>query len=177
VFLDAAAACFTRHGIGRTSVPDIARELGVSRTTVYRQIGTVEHAARLLLAREMHRFVDQLPVLLRATTGAELVTRLIVGVLQFARDDRVLHKVLNDEPELLGPYLTRELPKLVEQVSAMVVPLLERGMATGSIRRQDPGVLAESLVRTAVSLLLAPPASGLQAFLDQTVLPLVVPDA
>lgn len=176
-FLDAAAACFTRHGIGRTSVPDIARELGISRTTVYRQVGTVERVARLLLARETHRLLGQLPAFLDGTTGPELVTRLIVAVLQFAREDRVLDKVLADEPELLGPYLTRELPQLVEQVGAIIVPLLQRGMAVGAIRHQNPGVLAEFLVRTTVSLMLAPPAGDLQGFLDQTVLPLVVPDA
>lgn len=175
-FLDAAVACFTRHGIGRTSVPDIARELGISRTTVYRQVGTVERAARLLLAREMHRFVSRLPAFLDGTTGPELVTRLMVGVLRFAREDRVLDKVLTDEPELLGPYLTRELPQLIGQVSFIAVPLLERAMATGSIRRQDPNVLAEFLIRTTVSLMLAPPPGDLQAFLDQTVLRLVAPD-
>src|SRR3546814_18879186 len=43
-YLDAAARCFTRFGITRTRVPDVAAEVGVSRVTVYRPVGTVERS-------------------------------------------------------------------------------------------------------------------------------------
>src|SRR5947207_15454953 len=54
-YLDAAASCFARFGVAHTTVPDIARELGVSRMTVYRRLGSVHDALRSLLARELHR--------------------------------------------------------------------------------------------------------------------------
>jgi AcrR family transcriptional regulator len=174
-YLDAAAVCFARHGIGRTSVPDVARELGVSRTTVYRQVGTVEDAARSLLARELHRFLAWLPEVLDGATGPETVTRLIAAVTRFAREHPVLSKVLADEPELIGPFLTAELPDLVGRVSSIATPLLDRAMTTGLVHRRDPAVLAEFLVRVTISLVLAPPAGDLDAFLDQTVLPVLVP--
>src|SRR3546814_18542456 len=56
-YLDAAARCFVRHGLRRTRLTDIADDAGVSRLTVYRQVGTVEDAARLLLARAPARLV------------------------------------------------------------------------------------------------------------------------
>ena len=174
-YLDAAAACFARHGISRTGVPDIARELDVSRTTVYRQIGTVEQAARLLLARELHRFLAHLPSALEGASGPETVTRLIGAVVRFAREHPVLHKVLADEPELLGPYLTRELPDLVGRVSTMAAPLLAQAMNQQFIRRCDPEVLAEFLVRTTISVILAPPPGDVVAFLDETIMPIVKP--
>jgi AcrR family transcriptional regulator len=169
-YLDAAAACFVRHGISRTSVPDIARELGISRTTVYRQVGPVDQAARLLLARELHRFLAHLPRVLAGADGPETVTRLLAAVVLFAREHPVLAKVLADEPALIGPFLTVELPDLVARVSEIATPMLERAMTAGLIRRRDPAVLAEFLVRTTVSLVLAPPAGDLGEFLDQTVL-------
>lgn len=174
-YLDAAAACFSRHGIGRTSVPDIARELGISRTTVYRQVGTVERAARLLLARELHRFLDHVPTVLEGATGPKTVTRLLAAVVHFAREHPVLAKVLADEPELIGPFLTRDLPDLVARVTAIATPMLERAMTAGLVRQQDPVVLAEFVVRTIVSLVLAPPPGELGTFLDQTVLALLAP--
>jgi AcrR family transcriptional regulator len=174
-YLDAAAVCFARHGIGRTSVPDVARELGVSRTTVYRQVGTVEDAARSLLARELHRFLAWLPEVLDGATGPETVTRLIAAVTRFAREHPVLSKVLADEPELIGPFLTAELPGLVGRISSIATPLLDRAMTAGLVHRRDPAVLAEFLVRVTISLVLAPPAGDLDAFLDQTVLPVLVP--
>lgn len=174
-YLDAAAACFARHGVGRTSVPDIARELGISRTTVYRQVGTIEQAARLLLARELHRFLDHLPAVLEGAAGPETVTRLLAAVVHFAREHPVLAKVLADEPELIGPFLTQDLPDLVARVTAIATPLLDRAMAAGLVRHQDPAVLAEFVVRTTVSLVLAPYRGDLGAFFDQTVLALLAP--
>lgn len=174
-YLDAAAACFARHGINRTSVPDIARELGISRTTVYRQVGTVEQAARLLLARELHRFLAHLPAVLAGAVGPETVTRLLAAVVHFAREHPVLAKVLADEPELIGPFLTGELPDLVDRVSDISTPLLERAMSAGLVRRGDPAVLAEFLVRITVSLVLAPPPGDVGQFLDQTVLTVLAP--
>src|SRR3546814_11660226 len=57
-YLDAAASCFARHGLRRTRVTDIAEEVGVSRVTVYRQVGTTEDAARLPPARALARLVS-----------------------------------------------------------------------------------------------------------------------
>lgn len=174
-YLDAAATCFARHGISRTSVPDIARELGISRTTVYRQVGTVEQAARLLLARELHRFLAHLPAVLAGAVGPETVTRLLAAVVVFAREHPVLAKVLADEPELIGPFLTSDLHALVDRVSTIATPLLDRAMDAGLVHRRDPAVLAEFLVRTTISLALAPPSGDLAGFLDQTVLPVLAP--
>lgn len=174
-YLDAAATCFARHGISRTSGPDIARELGVSRTTVYRQVGTVEQAVRLLLARELHRFLAHLPTVLAGAVGPETVTRLLAAVVVSAREHPVLAKVLADEPELIGPFLTSELHALVDRLSSIATPLLDRAMDAGLVHRRDPVVLAEFLVRTAVSLVLAPPSGNLAEFLDQTVLPVLSP--
>ena len=36
-YLDAATRCFVRYGVRRTSVQDVADELGVNRTTLYRR--------------------------------------------------------------------------------------------------------------------------------------------
>src|SRR3712207_9244997 len=49
--LDAAARCIVRDGLADTSVPDVARELGVSRGTVYRQVGPMPVIVRQLLRR------------------------------------------------------------------------------------------------------------------------------
>ena len=60
--LDAAATCFVRYGVRRTSVQDVARVLGVNRTTVYRQAGNVEQMALLLAVRDTHRMLATLPL-------------------------------------------------------------------------------------------------------------------
>jgi TetR/AcrR family transcriptional regulator len=51
VILDAAYACFTRHGMRRTTMDDIARAAGISRAGVYQYVRNKEDAFRRLVER------------------------------------------------------------------------------------------------------------------------------
>ena len=46
-------------------------------------------------------------------------------------------------PELIGPFLTSDLHALVDRVSTIATPLLDRAMDAGLVHRRDPAVLAE----------------------------------
>ncbi|MBV6507863.1 MAG: hypothetical protein JJLCMIEE_00921 [Acidimicrobiales bacterium] len=172
--LDAATNCFLRHGVSRTRVPDIAAAMGVNRVTVYRQAGNVSSVARLLLARELHRMLEALPVILADENGPASVRRLVATVVEACRRHPVMAKVLADEPEVIGPFLN-ELPAVIERGSAAVAPVLDAMMHSGDLMRRDPQVLAELLVRLAVTLVVAPADERLDALLDQTLTPLLEP--
>jgi AcrR family transcriptional regulator len=174
-YLDAAARCFARFGIGRTRVPDVAAEVGVSRVTVYRQVGTVEDMARLLLARDMHRLLTALPAALEGAVGPETVVRLVETIIRHARNHPVLTKVLNDEPHLLGPVLVSDLGTVATRVADVVAPLLDALMSAGQLARRDPRVVAEWLVRQTVTLILAPPVGDLHDFLAELLVPALAP--
>jgi AcrR family transcriptional regulator len=161
-YLDAAARCFARFGITRTRVPDIAAEVGVSRVTVYRQAGTVEDLARMLLARDMHRLLMALPAVAQGAVGPETVVRLVETIIEHARSHPVLTKVLEDEPHLLGPVLVSDLGTVAGRVADVVVPLLDALMDAGHLARRDARVVAEWLVRLTVTLILAPPPGDLR---------------
>ncbi|MCX4918918.1 TetR/AcrR family transcriptional regulator [Streptomyces sp. NBC_00687] len=47
--LDAAYTCFTRHGVRRTTMDDLAREAGLSRPAVYQYVRNKEDAFRRLV--------------------------------------------------------------------------------------------------------------------------------
>jgi len=172
-YIDAAATCFVRQGILRTTIPDLARELGVSRTTVYRQVRSIDNVARMLLARELHRLLDGLPDLIRPGATAEPVSGLLVAIVRFARAHPVLSKVLADEPELIGPFLTSSLGELCDRVATIATPLLERAMDVGWIARQDARGLCEVVVRVVVTMVLSPPEP--ESRLESTLALLLVP--
>lgn len=174
-YLDAAARCFARFGISRTRVPDVAAEVGVSRVTVYRQVGTVEDMARMLLARDMHRLLMALPVAVQGAVGPEAVVRLIETTIGQARAHPVLIKVLEDEPQLIGPVLVADLGTVAGRVADVVAPLLEALMDAGQLARRDARVVAEWLVRLTVTLILAPPPGDLRAFLAELIVPALAP--
>jgi AcrR family transcriptional regulator len=174
-YLDATARCFVRYGVRRTSVQDVAQELGVNRTTVYRQVGTVEQQAMLLLVRDAHRLLTALPAQVQGPVGPHTVIEMVVAVVRRAQEHPVLAKVLADEPDLVGTYVTRDSGALIELATGVLRPMLEAAVASGAIARRDPVVLAEWLVRIAVSLMLTPPPVEPAEFLAEVLLPALTP--
>lgn len=174
-YLDAAARCFERYGIKRTTVPDAADEAGVSRATFYRRVGTIADAARMLLAREVHRLLTTLTPELRDLGCAEDLVGIASRVIGFVRDDPVFQKVLADEVDLVGPFVVEELPRLLGRVADVVAPLLADAMERGALAPTDPRILAEWLVRATVSVVLAPPPGDVEAFLEPVLLPALRP--
>lgn len=63
--LNAAYTCFTRHGVRRTTMDDIAREAGMSRPAVYQYVRNKQDAFRRLTQRLLDR------TLAEARTAAE----------------------------------------------------------------------------------------------------------
>ncbi|MHB8328712.1 MAG: TetR/AcrR family transcriptional regulator [Acidimicrobiales bacterium] len=173
--LDAVSTCVARHGIARTSMTDVAREMGVARSTLYRQFGSVELAAWALLAREAYRFFDAFGDLVVREAGPRAVVELASEFIRFASTHPVLERLLQDEPDFVGQMITRHSAELVDYAAALVVPLVEAAMGAGMIRRRDPAQLAEWMGRIVAILIIAPPRGDLDALLEQMLLPLLEP--
>ena len=169
--LDAATTCFSRHGVRRTSVPDIAREAGVERTTVYRQAGNVPRIVQLLMARELHRLVEALPDSVLGADGPEVLVDVLATVVSYGRNHPVLAKVLADEPELIGPFLVTEALPMIDAIAGLIAPILGAAMDAGELARRDPLAVAHALVRMCLSYLLAPPPGDLAAALGELLIP------
>lgn len=170
-YLDAATRCFVRYGVKRTSVQDVAAELGVNRTTIYRQVGTLDQLIRLLIARDLRRLLDGLPSSLDAANEPEALVDLLATIIRYAAEHPVLAKVLRDEPDVIGQFLASDLPHVIARATAAVAPLLGVAMAAGYLAKRDPEVLAESVVRLGITLILAPPPGELEAFLSEMLVP------
>lgn len=170
-FLDATSRCFARYGVRRTSVQDVATELGVNRTTVYRQVGNIEQQAMLLAARDSHRLLSTLPGRIEFPIGPRSVVDLIATLVREARAHPVLAKMLADERDLIGSFVARDVPNLLERTTAAFVPLVSLAIATGNLARRDPVMLAQWLVRITASLILIEPPGELEEFLGELLIP------
>jgi AcrR family transcriptional regulator len=171
--LDAVATCLARHGLSRTSMSDIARELGVAPSTVYRKVGSVEKAAWLLAAREAHAFLTGSAQVVAGIDGPRAVSALLAAGIRAAWDHPVFAKMVRDEPDFVGRALTRDLPRLVEQGVDQLVPFLTAATELGIISPGNPALLAHWLVRVVIITLLAPPPGPLEEALDELVLPML----
>ena len=174
-FLDAASRCFARHGLRRTSVQDVARELGVDRTTVYRQVGTVPQQARLLAARELQRMVASIPSRAPQPVGPTGVIEIMASVIEEVRSHPVIAKLLADDTDTITLSTLSELPPLLERVAAGLAPMLTAAMSAGELAPRDPTILAEWLIRLVVTLVLVPPKAELRTFLSELLCPPSLP--
>jgi AcrR family transcriptional regulator len=178
--LDAASDCLARHGISKTTLSDIAREMGVAPSTVYRRVGSVDNVTMLVFAREAHRFLERIPATLATTTattttGPQAITALMADAITTLANHPVAAKVLRDEGDWMGRMVTRQLDHLLAQGVEVAAPLLATTMAAGLIRQQDPERLAHWLLRIALAALVAPPPGDLQVALDELLLPALTP--
>jgi AcrR family transcriptional regulator len=173
--LDSTERCLARYGFGRTSMSDIAREMRVARTTLYRQVGSVEEAIALVASRQLHRFTDDLLAVLSSPEGAgpAAFVRAMAGAVRFARTDPVCRRVLEDEPDLLGSLVARDLSPYAAQVAQALTGLLAGAMEAGTIRRSDPSLTAQWMVRMVAALVALPPEGDLEELLDHGLRPLL----
>jgi AcrR family transcriptional regulator len=172
--LDAAARCIVRDGLASTSVPDVARELGVSRGTVYRQVGPIPVIVRQLLRREVGRVLTRAAVPADELDADGLV-RLMAGIVTGVATNPVLHRVLTTELATMGVGFLENLPTNVRTLSAQLAPALASAMDAGRLARRDPEVLAEWLVRRCFSLAVAPTSHPPEVFFGEVLLPLLRP--
>lgn len=172
-YLDAAASCFARHGLRRTRVTDIAEEVGVSRVTVYRQVGTTEDAARLLLARELDRLVTSLLPSLVEAEDAEGIVSVIASAVDFATTHPVMRKVLQDEADLVGAFVMHEFVTVLDRLLLLAEPVVRRLADIAGGRDIDVPVLAEWVARVVLTMVVAPPAAPPEVFLREVLRPLL----
>jgi AcrR family transcriptional regulator len=171
--LDAASECLARHGISKTTLSDIAREMGVAPSTVYRKVGSVDNVTMLVFAREAQRFLERIPATMTAATGPQAITQLMADAITTLADHPVAAKVLRDEGDWMGRMVTRQLDHLLAQGVEIAAPLLAAAMAAGVVRTQDAELLAHWLLRIALAALVAPPPGDLRASLDELLLPVL----
>ncbi len=181
-YLDAVEACVTRYGWSRTSPKDIAREAGVERTTIYRNLGPKDEIFRLLIAREVHRLIDwaaglAISGMKNETPAVDVLIELVASAIEELRSRPMTAKLLEDEPELVASFIQHDVPDVIERFSGALGPVLELVMKSGRLADRDPALMTEWMVRMGLSLLFAPPRADLRDFLEAGIRPLFTPEA
>ena len=155
--LDALRACVLRLGVRRTTFAEVARHAGVSRMTLYRNLGDVRSAVAQLMTREFSALlataqdsVAELPTArARLVEGAALVAERLAGHELFRR-------VLDLDPALLLPYIFDRLGGTQRAALAMFAEGIAQGQADGSVRADvDPALAAYVLQLTGQSFALS----------------------
>lgn len=151
--VDAALEEVLAYGLRRTNVDVVARRAGVSRATLYRRFDGKDALVQAVLVRESRRFFTGIASAVRdlPSPRERLVEGFVVGV-RFAREDRLLNRLLASDAEALLPYLTTNGALVV----AAARDFLVRQAPGEPVAGRTPAGVAEMFVRLAISFTLLP---------------------
>lgn len=183
--VEAAATCFIRDGVGKTTMVGIADEAGVGVATVYRRFGHKDNLVQVTLLMEIHRFLDVLTERL-ATAGSpedQLAEGFATFVAFVANRPLLIDALEHDEAANLLPILTTGASPFLALGTAYIADLVERWQsAYGFDNAYDPRLIAEIFARLAHSLALTPDGripvgdeAAARAFARTYLLPLLHP--
>jgi AcrR family transcriptional regulator len=153
--LDAAAAITTESGWAAVTMAKIADVVGVSRQTVYNELGSKPQIAQALVDRELGQFLDV--VRERMAAQRELGPALQAacqGALETSAADPLVHAIFSSAQtggsDLL-PLLTTDSTALLTDATAFIsLVIAEQGYAV-PVSPEQLAVLIENLVRLTIS--------------------------
>lgn len=157
--VDAAATCFIRDGVGKTTMVGIADEAGVGVATVYRRFGHKDNLVQVTLLMEIQRFLDVLTERLAAAGSPEeeLTEGFATFVAAVVNRPLLIDALERDEAANLLPIMTTDASPLLAIGTAYIASLIERWQsAHGVDDSYDAGLIAEIFARLAHSLALTP---------------------
>jgi AcrR family transcriptional regulator len=187
--LDAVAESVRAVGVRRTTMAEVARRAGMSRSTVYTHVSDVTEATAAALTRELVRLLEEAVLELAdpTLTARQRLVRAAVHLAQTIPDDPLFERILELDGELLVPYLTTRLGSSQRAIIDTVTDQIVAGQHDGSIRTAEPRVLSFTtflVVQSfAVSARIAeaehgrePVLAELEVLLDRMLAPLATPD-
>ena len=160
--VDAAAAMTTESGGSTVTMAALAERVGVSRQTVYNEVGTKPGLAEAMVLRELERFLGVVTAAFDAHPEdlVEAVRAASRSVLELAQDNRLLHAVVSAthgaDTELL-PLLTTHAGSLLAAAKAVVHERLAPYEVLLSPVQLEAGV--DMIVRVVLSHVMQPSAA------------------
>ena len=126
--LDAAYACFTRHGVRRTTMDDIATAAGMSRPAVYQYVRNKDDAFRRLAASLFDTVTAQARTVAEGTAPLPgrlhdvLATKLEL-TLRLRRDSPHADELLDASGRLTGDLARAYTEQMTDLVTGMLTDL------------------------------------------------------
>lgn len=152
--IDTTAELIDRWGAEKTSLSDVAQELGVTRQTVYRHVGGIGEILSAVAAQGAADFVDQMVAHLDGITDpAEAVIEGFLYCLRTIPSDPRLNLLLQADTGALGRAATSA------ETLAYGAEMLRRypvDWAAAGVSESDLHTLAEVIMRLLISMLQNP---------------------
>jgi AcrR family transcriptional regulator len=143
-----------RRNWSEITMSDIAKTAGVSRQTLYKEFGNRDEFGQAFVIDENERFLDGVEAAVREHLDdpRAAVSAALGAFLEAAGDDPLVRILLSDDGML--PFVTTQGMPVVAWATARLTAVIEEGWPEAA--PADAGLLAESLVRLAISYITVP---------------------
>lgn len=159
--LDAAAACYLRIGVAKTTATDIAHAVGFSRATLYRRFGSHEAIFLAVLTRESEEMAAEARAHLATVDdpGERVIEGMLFSIGQIR--SRPVHAAVfggDSAAWAAGQAFQEGALRLIGD--AGVRPLLAPALADGTLSEDDVADLVDWILRILISYSAVPGDAG-----------------
>jgi AcrR family transcriptional regulator len=158
--LDAARRLLEDRPWAQITMSDVARAAGVSRQTLYKELGTRDEFAQQFVIREGARFLEvvEQAILTHLDDPRAAVAAGLEVFLSVASEDPLMRLLLEDDGTGgMLPLITTQSRPVLEWASERVCQVMRSGWP--DVDEQDSELLADSIVRLAISYITMPHGS------------------
>jgi AcrR family transcriptional regulator len=161
--LDAAASCYLRFGVAKTTAADIAQAVGISRATLYRRFGSHEAIFLAVLTRESKAMAADAEVHLALVEDP--LERILEGMMFSVAEIgcRPVHAaVFGGDSAAWAATQAIRVEALRRIGEDGVRPLLDSSISGGTVSEQDMKDLVDWIIRILISYTAVPGNGGRQ---------------
>ncbi len=161
--LDAAASCYLRFGVAKTTAADIAQAVGISRATLYRRFGSHEAIFLAVLTRESKAMAaDAEAHLAQVEDPLERILEGMMFSLEEIRRRPVHAAVFGGDSAAWAATQAIRVEALRRIGEAGVRPLLDSYISDGTLSEQDVTDMVDWIIRILISYSAVPGNGGRQ---------------
>lgn len=134
--IQAAREKFLRYGVNRTTMADVARDVGISRQAMYDYVSSRSDLVDAVLLQRIREIGDEVkPLSNDSASFAEGFIETSVAAIERARSDEELMNILATGPnDRIQDVVTGPFPEVHEIVVNVLGPILQRGNRAGLLR-------------------------------------------
>ena len=149
----AAAECLGRFGFEKTTMDDIARRVGLNKSSLYYYFDSKEAIFTEVVIEEARVFIGALQTKIESVTGCRhRILTYLTERLRYYRQVVNLHNLSLDTLNRVQPAFKALYQSVLEREIAFIQQILEQGMQSGEIRDGHAGRLARAIMTVADAL-------------------------
>lgn len=181
--IESADRCFRRFGVGKTTIEDIAADVGVSRATIYRYAegGREEIVFAVMLEESRKQLLELIERFTDVDGLTETMVAIMVELVFMNREDEQLATLFNAESLGVGSSFPGATDLLLDGTLELLGPFFSAGRDLGELRKDlADREVAEWLLRAVWSLLSFEGEAGrsrasVRRYLETFIMPPLVP--